>query len=42
MQPRWSATGVPPRVRRELLRQLLQDLATASAAGAGIEELIAT
>lgn len=42
VQVRWSATGVPPRVRRELLRQLLQDLATARAAGAGIEELIAT
>jgi hypothetical protein len=42
VRARWAATGVPRRVRDELLQQLLQDLATARAAGAGIEELIAT
>lgn len=39
---RWVVTGVPRRVRAQLLLQLLRDLATARAAGARIEELTAT
>lgn len=42
VRARWTATGVPSRIRDELLRQLLEDLATARAAGARIEELIAS
>lgn len=41
VQARWVATGVPRTDRSELLSQLLRDLATARAAGARIEELVA-
>lgn len=42
VQVRWAATGVSRRDRTELLQQLLRDLATARAAGARVEELMAT
>ncbi len=42
VEGRWATTGIPRRVRAQLLRQLLQDLATARAAGARIEELTAS
>lgn len=42
VQARWVATGVPRADRSDLLRQLLRDLAAARAAGASIEELVAT
>lgn len=42
VQARWMVTGVPRRDREDLLQQLLRDLATARAAGARIEELVAT
>lgn len=42
VQARWAATGVSRRDRDELLQQLLRDLATARAAGARVEELVAT
>ncbi len=42
IQVRWVMTRVPRRDRRELLHQLLRDLAAARAGGARIDELIAT
>ena len=42
VQARWIATGVSRTDRSDLLRQLLRDLAAARAAGATIEELVAT
>lgn len=42
VQARWVATGVPCEDRANLLRQLLRDLAAARAAGATIDELVAT
>ena len=39
---RWAKTGIPRRVRAQLLAQLLRDLAAARAAGARIEELTAS
>lgn len=42
VQARWMATGVPREDRSDLLRQLLRDLAAARAAGAPIDELVAT
>lgn len=42
VQSRWAATGVSRADRTVLLRQLLQDLATARAEGASINELVAT
>ena len=42
VQARWVASGVPREDRSDLLRQLLRDLATARAAGATIDELVAT
>lgn len=42
VQARWVATGVSREDRSDLLRQLLRDLAAARAAGATIDELVAT
>lgn len=42
VQARWVAIGVPRDDRSDLLRQLLRDLAAARAAGATIDELVAT
>ena len=42
VQARWVATGVSRDDRSDLLRQLLRDLAAARAAGASIDELVAT
>ncbi len=42
VQSRWAATGVSRVDRTVLLRQLLQDLASARAEGATINELVAT
>lgn len=41
VRARWVATGVPRGEREELMQQLLRDLATARAAGARIDELVA-
>ena len=42
VQSRWAATGVSRADRTVLLRQLLQELTAARAAGATIDELVAT